>query len=160
MTAQNIAPYLYGAAVALLSGLQEGVPADGAPEQLICTGGVQQAAGVGLLQEGPEVCLTAVAELIWEDKSEKRNLIFNACVMFGSVGPVYYTLKTRPMDPNIPQGLKNIFLKDIFLLPEYRVYDLFLLMVWSRWSSAEFERWPDHNSFWKNARTHFCQRLR
>ena len=33
----------------------------------------------------------------------------NPCMVFGFVGPVYYTLKTGPTDPNITQGLLNVF---------------------------------------------------
>ena len=29
---------------------------------------------------------------------------FNPCLVFGSMGPVYYTLKTGPTDPNITQS--------------------------------------------------------
>ena len=35
--------------------------------------------------------------------------IFTSLVMFGSVGSVHETLKTGPTDPNITQGLINVF---------------------------------------------------
>ena len=34
----------------------------------------------------------------------------NPCMVFGSVGPVYYTLRTGPTDPNLTQGLTNVVL--------------------------------------------------
>ena len=38
----------------------------------------------------------------------KRALeVFNPFMVFRSVGPVYYTLKTGPTDPSITQGLTN-----------------------------------------------------
>lgn len=62
---------LYGAAVALLSGLQEGVSAHWTSVDAIGGGSVQQAGGVHLVQELSELLQAAAAELLWVHKARR-----------------------------------------------------------------------------------------
>ena len=47
--------------------------------------------------------------------------ISNHCMVFRSVGPIYYILKTGPTDPNITQGLKTTLVNPWSLGPVFNV---------------------------------------
>ena len=41
---------------------------------------------------------------LWPFRTGGKKTCFNPCMVFESVGPVYYTLKMGPANPNITQG--------------------------------------------------------